>query len=165
MLMCLFLQAINMVRFSLLSSVSPFVCGSKNLSLVHKALVTLVWVYLTHGFPGGSDSEESACNVGDLGSMPWVGKDPLEKKMAIHSSILAWRIPRTLQSMGSQRVRHDWTPRCLHRSTPTPTPPIKMSLRLVWFLYPELGTPFSSSLHSGILHSSPAPEGLLFWFL
>ena len=39
-------------------------------------------------------------------------KDPLEKGMATHSSILAWRIPwteepRGLQSMGSQRVRHD----------------------------------------------------------
>ena len=38
--------------------------------------------------------------------------DPLEKKMATHSSILAWEIPWTeepggLQSMGSQRVRHD----------------------------------------------------------
>ena len=37
-------------------------------------------------------------------------EDPLEKKMATHSSILAWRIPWTeepgeLQSMGSQRVR------------------------------------------------------------
>ena len=39
-------------------------------------------------------------------------RDPLEKGMATHSSILAWRIPWTeepgeLQSMGSQRVRHD----------------------------------------------------------
>ena len=39
-------------------------------------------------------------------------EDPLEKGMATHSSILAWRIPWTeehgrLQSMGSQRVRHD----------------------------------------------------------
>ena len=39
-------------------------------------------------------------------------EDPLEKEMATHSSLLAWRIPRTedlggLQSMGSQRVRHD----------------------------------------------------------
>jgi hypothetical protein len=39
-------------------------------------------------------------------------EDPLEKEMAIHSSILAWRIPWTekpggLQSMGSQRVGHD----------------------------------------------------------
>ena len=40
-------------------------------------------------------------------------KDPLEKGMATHSSILAWKIPRReepggLQSMGLQRVRHDW---------------------------------------------------------
>ena len=39
-------------------------------------------------------------------------EDPLEKKMATHSSILAWRIPWTekpggLQSTGSQRVGHD----------------------------------------------------------
>ena len=39
-------------------------------------------------------------------------EDPLEKEMAIHDSILAWRIPwmeepGRLQSMGSQRVRHD----------------------------------------------------------
>ena len=39
-------------------------------------------------------------------------EDPLEKEMAIHSNILAWKIPRTeepgrLQSMGSQRVGHD----------------------------------------------------------
>ena len=39
-------------------------------------------------------------------------KDPLEKEMAIHSSILAWKIPWTeepdrLQSMGLQRVGHD----------------------------------------------------------
>ena len=43
---------------------------------------------------------------------PWVGKDPLEKEMATHSSILVWRIPWTeepggLWSMGSQRIRHD----------------------------------------------------------
>ena len=42
-------------------------------------------------------------------SLDW--EDPLEKGMAAHSSILAWRIPWTyepdgLQSMGSQRVRH-----------------------------------------------------------
>ena len=39
-------------------------------------------------------------------------EDPLEKEMAIHSSTLAWKIPWTeepdrLQSVGSQRVRHD----------------------------------------------------------
>ena len=45
--------------------------------------------------------------------VPSLGQeDPLEKEMATHSSILAWEIPWTeesggLQSMGSQRVRHD----------------------------------------------------------
>ena len=41
-------------------------------------------------------------------------ENPLEKEVAAHSSILAWETPRTeelggLQSMGSQRVRHDHT--------------------------------------------------------
>ena len=49
------------------------------------------------GFPGESAGKESACNVGNLGSIPrshpWVRKTPLEKGMATHSSILAWRIP------------------------------------------------------------------------
>ena len=54
------------------------------------------------GFHRSSVGKESACNAGDLG---W--EDPLEKEMATHSSILAWRIPWTeetgrLQSMGSQ---------------------------------------------------------------
>ena len=40
-------------------------------------------------------------------------EDPLEKEMAVHSSILAWRVPRTvvyscLQSTESQRVGHNW---------------------------------------------------------
>ena len=46
------------------------------------------------GFPVGSDSKESARNVRDLCSI--LGQeDPLEKRMATHSSILAWRIPWT----------------------------------------------------------------------
>ena len=39
-------------------------------------------------------------------SLGW--EDLLQKGMATHSSILAWRIPRTVQIMQSQRVRHDW---------------------------------------------------------
>ena len=59
----------------------------------------------------GSDSKETACKAEDqFQSLDW--EDPLEKGMATHSSILAWRIPWTeepdkLQSMGSQRVGHD----------------------------------------------------------
>ena len=44
------------------------------------------------GFPGGSDSKDSACNVGDLGSIPGLERSPGKGK-ATHSSILAWRIP------------------------------------------------------------------------
>ena len=65
------------------------------------------------GFPGGSEVTVSACNVGDLGSIPGSGR----KEMATHSSILAWGIPWTEelgilwdhepQSMGSQRVGHN----------------------------------------------------------
>ena len=52
----------------------------------------------------------TAINETRVQSLGW--EDPLEKDMATHSSILAWRIPWTekpgvLQSMGSQRVGHD----------------------------------------------------------
>ena len=67
------------------------------------------------GFPGSAGVKEPTCRrqwetrVWSLGQ-----EDPLEEGMATHSSILAWRIPRTeepgmLQSMGLQRVRHDWS--------------------------------------------------------
>ena len=55
------------------------------------------------GFPCGSAGKESTCNVGDLGSIP-VSEDSLKKEKATHSSILAWRIPWTVPSMGSPRV-------------------------------------------------------------
>ena len=74
------------------------------------ALLLLTWDNsLLPWWPSG---KESACNAGDqVGSL---GQEyPLEKGMATHSSFLAWGIPWTeepggLQSMESQRVRHDW---------------------------------------------------------
>ena len=65
-------------------------------------------VMLELGFPCSSNGKESACEAGDQGLiLGW--EVPLEKGMAIHSSVLAWRIPWTeepggLQSMGSQTV-------------------------------------------------------------
>ena len=51
------------------------------------------------GFPGGSDGKASACNVGDLGqSLGW--EDSLEKEMAMHSCILAWKISQTEVPVG-----------------------------------------------------------------
>ena len=43
-------------------------------------------------FPGGSDDKESACNAGDLGSIPGLGRSP-RGGHGTYSSILAWRIP------------------------------------------------------------------------
>ena len=52
------------------------------------------------GFPCGSAGKESACNAGDLDSIPWL-EDPLEKGKATHSSILA---------VGSvHRIAKSWT--------------------------------------------------------
>ena len=56
------------------------------------------------GLPGGSGGKESSCNVGDVGLIPGLVRSPGEGK-ATHSSILAWRIPWTIQSMGTQRVQ------------------------------------------------------------
>ena len=44
-------------------------------------------------FLGGSDGEESAFNAGDVGLIPGLGRSPGREGMAVHSSILAWRIP------------------------------------------------------------------------
>ena len=62
------------------------------------------------GFPGGSVKNLPAMKETRVQSMGQ--KDPLEKGMVTHSSILAWRIPGTeepggLQSMGLQRVGQD----------------------------------------------------------
>ena len=58
--------------------------------------------------PHSSVGKESACNAGDLGSILGL-ENPLEKGKATHSSIMAWRIPWAVKSMGSQRIGRDWT--------------------------------------------------------
>ena len=60
------------------------------------------------GFPHSSVSKESACNAGDLGSIPGSGTSPGEEN-ATHFNILSWRIlwteePVRLQSMESQEL-------------------------------------------------------------
>ena len=63
------------------------------------------------GFPGGSDSKESACNAGDLSSIPGLGRSPGEGHgNPLQYSCLenpmdrrAWQA----MSMGSQSIRHD----------------------------------------------------------
>ena len=69
--------------------------------------------------PWWFSGKESACSAGDAGDVQEIQvqflgwENPLEVKMATHSSLLAWRIPWTegpggLQSMRSERVGHDW---------------------------------------------------------
>ena len=63
------------------------------------------------GFPGGSDGKAPVCNAGDPGLIPGLGRS-LDKEITTHSSILAWKIPWSVEpgrllSMGSQRVGHD----------------------------------------------------------
>ena len=64
------------------------------------------------GFPGGSDGKESACNVGDLGFDPSVGKILWRRDWQPTPVFLPGESPWTeepggLQSMGSQRVGQD----------------------------------------------------------
>ena len=66
-----------------------------------------------YSFPSGSDGKESACNAGNLGSIPELGRSPGARSATL-ASVLAWRIPMDrrawwVQSMVLQRVRHDWT--------------------------------------------------------
>ena len=66
---------------------------------------------LSKGFPGSSDGKASACNVGDPGSIPGLGRSPGEGNgNPLQHSCLENpmdREPDRLQSMGSQRVGHD----------------------------------------------------------
>ena len=62
-------------------------------------------------FPGGSGDKEYACNVGDLGLIPGLGRSP-EEGNGHPLQYQALRIPWTeepggLQFTGSQRIRHD----------------------------------------------------------
>ena len=63
------------------------------------------------GFPDGSDGKESACNAGDPGSIPGLGRSLVEEN-GNPFQYSHWRIQWTeelggLQSMGSQRVGYD----------------------------------------------------------
>ena len=63
------------------------------------------------GFPGGSNGKESACSVGNLGSIHGLRRSPGEGN-GNPLQYLVWEIPWTKgpggqQSMGSKRVRHD----------------------------------------------------------
>ena len=83
-----------------------FIWNDKNPLYVHKNNVFL-WASLVAQLVKNPPAMQETW----VQSLGW--EDPLGKGKATHSSILAWRIPRIektgrLQSMGSQRVGHDW---------------------------------------------------------
>ena len=65
------------------------------------------------GLPGGSDSKESACNVGDLGSIPELGRSP----GGSHGHPLQYSCLENShgqRSLGSKKVRDDWMTQHIH---------------------------------------------------
>ena len=98
-------------------------------------LVEINTICKARGFPGSSAGKESACNAGDLGSIPGLGRSPgerhgnplqsscLENPMdsIVHGSLTQWTWvwpssgswwwtgrPGVPQSVGSQRARQEW---------------------------------------------------------
>ena len=86
----------------------------KSLLQHHSSKASILWhsaffiVQLSHplGFPCGSAGKESACNEGDLDSIPGLGRSPGEEKVY---PLQYSGLENSMDChMGSQRVRHDW---------------------------------------------------------
>ena len=88
---------------------------------LHSSFFLLIEVWLLHGSPWWLSSKESACNAraaGDLGSVPGLGRPPGEGSgNPLQYSCLKNPIPEEpggIQSVGSQRVGHDWSDLAQH---------------------------------------------------
>ena len=85
----------------------------KNLEkVVNQQTFTIINSKGIHHFPGGSDDKESTCNAGDLDSIPGLGRSPEgghgnPLKYSCLENPHGQRSLVGLQSMGSQRIRHD----------------------------------------------------------
>ena len=91
-------------------SVSKSQTWLKRLSTA-QSIINRILYYPRMGFPGESDRKESSCNIRDLGSIPWVGEISWRREweptpVFLPGEVHGQRSPR--QSMGSQRVWHDW---------------------------------------------------------
>ena len=110
-----------MSKFAYLKRLTTSALSKKNVNitaLISKSVInwSYIWVecrvnsrenQLSRWLSG----KESSCQAGHVGLIPGP-RDPLEKELATHSSILVWKIPWTeetggLQFIGSQWVRHD----------------------------------------------------------
>ena len=99
---------------STLSPPSVFLAFAKS-QIISSAQGHFSWVYRAVGFPGGSMEKSPACQnlLRNIQQIDDVSSEQLEKEMATHSSVLAWRIPGMEEpgglplSMGLHRVGHD----------------------------------------------------------
>ena len=106
------------------------------------------------GFSGGSDGKESACNAGDPDLIPGLGRSP----KGGHDNLLQYTClenPQTeesggLQSMGSQRVRHNWVTNTLCTQVYNLE---RFSVSLLFSLYYTADFQVQPTLHSGIDHT------------
>ena len=81
------------------------------IAIVLHVVLTTPYHFLVASLGAQTVKRLSTMRESRVQSLGW--EDPLEKEMAIHSSTIAWKIPWTeepcrLQSMGSQKVGHDW---------------------------------------------------------
>ena len=119
----------NQFKFKLLNwSVPPFLhlwnVGNYNYPTLESTSETFSLVYCTHGASLVAIKNPPAMQEPrEMWIQSLSREDPLEKRMATHSSTLAWRIPWTeepggLQSTGPQRVGHDWRELACTHSVP-----------------------------------------------
>ena len=104
------LQCVPMRALERKGEGSPYNANSVITDFAQGLGSTLCWYLRASLVP--QTVKDPPANARDLSSIPASGRPP-EKGMATHSSVLAWRIswteePGGLQSMGSDRVRHDW---------------------------------------------------------
>ena len=85
-------------------------------SSVRGILQARILEWVAKGFPGGSNGKESAVTMRDIQLQSLGSEDPLEKGMATHSSILAWRIGINTWKRGWKR---EWAERVKPRCGPS----------------------------------------------
>ena len=95
--------------------------------------------------PGGSGDKESACNAGDPGSIPGSGRSPVEgNSFPLQYSCLENLMDRgawwAIQSMGSQRVGHDWATKHTDRILSIVSCAIRQDLVFLFALYTTVCT-------------------------
>ena len=96
------------VASCLVSILMASFCSYKREFLNFGTTVILDEATLLGGFPGGLDGKESTCNVGDLSSIPGLGRSLEEGTPVFLSGESPWtEQPSRLQLMGPQKIRHD----------------------------------------------------------